>query len=59
MILKPGARLISAVCTAELMTVKAPKTDLEVTKRSTVGAPPDQGSAPPPFVDRRSRARRR
>jgi len=31
MILKPGARLISAVCTAELMTVKAPKTELEVT----------------------------
>jgi hypothetical protein len=31
MILKPGARLISAVCTAELMTVKAPKIELDVT----------------------------
>lgn len=31
MILKPGARLISAVCSGELMTVKAPRTDLEVT----------------------------
>ena len=31
MILKPGARLISAVCTAELMTVKSPKTEVDVT----------------------------
>lgn len=31
MILKPGARIISAVCTAELMTVKAPKVELEIT----------------------------
>lgn len=31
MILKLGARLISAVCSGELMTVKAPEIDLEVT----------------------------
>jgi hypothetical protein len=39
--LKPGARLISSVCTTELITVKAPKDPIEL----TIGGVPPAASA--------------